>query len=429
MLIMFRVKNFTSFKDDVVLDLRKTQYREHLNHTFQSGDFELLKTVAIYGANASGKSNLISALSYFERFIQNQLFDEKKGFDSETDSDSEIRKTPSKPFLLAEPLAKEMEFEIIFSHNNNVYQYGYCIEETIICSEWLLINNETVFEREKENNNITFGKKYEKALKEYNRLREDRLYLAILDYFVTDKKIKSKINDFKEYFQKKFNIYFELIFESSVKGNPSIISYSKEFLKNENFRKKISEYIRKIDVGIKDIVIDEEIKTDKRTGEQVRNLLPRTIHNIYDLNGEVIGERAFDLKLESSGTLRFLSYIQEILRMIEMGGIFIIDELSSRLHPLLTKFIVDIFQSEINVSNAQLIFTTHDVSLMNRDQFRRDEVVIIDKNQMGISTLQSLADLGVRQDASFSKDYFNGKYGGIPIFDYYINPDNGDRNG
>ena len=141
----------------------------------------------------------------------------------------------------------------------------------------------------------------------------------------------------------------------------------------------------------------------------------KTVHPIYDENGKKIGKKVFDIYQESSGTVRFLSYIQYIVELIEDGGVFIVDELSSRLHPLLTKFIVDIFQSDLNKSNAQLIFTTHEVSIMNNNQFRRDEVAIVDKDVAGRSTLYTLSDLQIREDATFNKDYFKGKYGGIPI--------------
>ena len=103
--------------------------------------------------------------------------------------------------------------------------------------------------------------------------------------------------------------------------------------------------------------------------------------------------------------------------MIDKGGVFIVDEMSARLHPLLTKLIVDIFQASSN-TKAQLIFTTHDISLLNNNQFRRDEVVFVDKNEHGESSLYALSDLKVREDATFSKDYLQGKYGAIPIFNY-----------
>ena len=103
--------------------------------------------------------------------------------------------------------------------------------------------------------------------------------------------------------------------------------------------------------------------------------------------------------------------------MVDNGGVFIIDELTARLHPLLTKLIIDIVQSSSN-SNAQFIFTTHDTSILNKNQFRRDEVVFIEKNNREESSMFALSDLKVREDASFSKDYLQAKYGAIPIINY-----------
>jgi AAA15 family ATPase/GTPase len=122
----------------------------------------------------------------------------------------------------------------------------------------------------------------------------------------------------------------------------------------------------------------------------------------------------FELDMESSGTIRYFSFIQNILNIIENGGVFIVDEMSARLHPVLTKFIVDLFQGEKN-QEAQFIFTTHDISLMNRKQLRRDEIAFVEKNERGESSLYTLADIKARSDASFSKDYMSGKYGAIPM--------------
>ena len=118
--------------------------------------------------------------------------------------------------------------------------------------------------------------------------------------------------------------------------------------------------------------------------------------------------------MESSGTIRYFSFIQRIFNIIENGGVFIVDELSARLHPILTKFIVDVFEGKMN-QKAQLIFTTHDISLMNKDRLRRDEIAFVEKNVRGESSLYTLADVKARSDASFSKDYMSGKYGAIPV--------------
>ena len=135
---------------------------------------------------------------------------------------------------------------------------------------------------------------------------------------------------------------------------------------------------------------------------------------MYDLEGGIVGEEVFDIEDESSGTIRYMAFIRSFLDSINNGGVFIVDELTARLHPVLAKFIVDLYQNEYN-NKAQLIFTTHDVSLLNRDQFRRDEIAFVDKTVQGESTIYTMADLKVRSDASFLKDYLSGKYGAVPI--------------
>ena len=196
-----------------------------------------------------------------------------------------------------------------------------------------------------------------------------------------------------------------------------MIGLSKKLVSDIEYRKKVERYLRLIDVGIKRLDVQTELIFDEQTGRKRKEEVVRTVHNIYDEDGNAVGEKLFDLRQESTGTLRFLAYIQNIIEMIADGGVFIVDEMSARLHPLLTKLIVDIFCSSQN-QKAQLIFTTHDISLLNNNQFRRDEVVFVDKNERGESSLYALSDLRVREDATFHKDYLQGKYGAIPIFNY-----------
>lgn len=413
---MFRVKNFTSFHNEIVLDMRATNYTEHPSHVMEGkrNGLKLLKTIAVYGANASGKSNLISALSWFERYIFNQLFNElwdENQISKESDSTGNLR---IEPFLLVKDTDSEIEFEMIFSHDNTLFQYGFSISGPIIRNEWLLVNNESLFERSYKQP-IQFGKKYKSQLRDLEKYREDRLYLSVLDFFATGI-VKESIDCFKSFFQDRFNVFFELFLEPTIKGTVGMMGISKELVENESFRNKVAEYIRRIDVGIIDLIVEEERVQTRKGDTQVIPTI-KTVHEVYDHEGKPIGTTVFNLSRESTGTLRFLSFIQSILLLLENGGVFIIDELSARLHPLLTKFIVDMFQSTANTNNAQLIFTTHDTSILNKDQFRRDEILFVDKNRKGESVLYSLADIkSVRKDATYNKDYFNGKYGAIPIF-------------
>lgn len=413
MLIMFRVKNFASFKDEVVLDMRAMSYKDMKNHVLEAGKNKVVKTLAVYGKNASGKSNLISALYYFESFVYNQFFDAGNR-DDEVDLGDRMPNIKRSTFKLGVVVDDDSEFEIIFSCNDRTYQYGFVIHDIpeekkySIKEEWLFVDEKMVFDRQQDS--ISFGKKYENELKSIDKQRQDRLYIGVLDYFA-EGEVKNIVDEFKTYLKHKFNVHFELILEGSVKGIVSGVSFSKRIVEDEEYRKTIEKFIRVAGVGIVGLSIEEN--KDERTRER-NPYKVKTIHNVFDDNGKVVRQEKFELNMESSGTNRYLSFIQYILNIIEDGGVFIVDELSARLHPILTKFIVDLFQSKRN-KEAQLIFTTHDISLMNRKQFRRDEIAFVEKNQKGESTLYTLADIKARSDASFAKDYMAGKYGAIPV--------------
>ncbi|MHB8064924.1 MAG: AAA family ATPase, partial [Ruminiclostridium sp.] len=284
-----------------------------------------------------------------------------------------------------------------------------------VLNEWLFIDDKKVFER--TGTDLSFGSKYQRILNAYKKLPTERLYIAVLEYFLDEEAKKAVLSDFISFFSDEYNVFTEILFESTVKGLAGIVGLSKKLVSSKAYREKVENYLRLIDVGIKRLDVQTETILNERTGKKEKEKVVRTVHDIYDKNGNVVGEKLFDLRQESTGTLRFLAYIQNIIEMISRGGVFIVDEISARLHPLLTKLIVDIFCSSQN-KKAQLIFTTHDISLLNYNQFRRDEVVFVDKNERGESTLYALSDLKVREDATFSKDYLQGKYGAIPIFNY-----------
>lgn len=414
MLIMFKVKNFTSFKEEAILDMRATSYKQHPNHFLETHDgTKLLKTVAIYGANASGKSNFVAAMFFFEKFIFSQLYTKNETINTETFNKEFGPRL--EPFRLAEDKNKATEFDIIFTYNNKTMQYGFeCMDDEII-SEWYFIDNKKVFER--QYNKLTFGKTYDKYIKDYTKFSKERLYLSVLEYFLADKEKVIVLSDLLNFFKKEYDVYLEIFFESSIKHIVRTVNLNDRFLEDEEYRKKIEGYLVKIDVGIKGLCIEEKVYIDEKTNKEKKHKILKTKHDVFNSDNKVCGQVDFSLEQESTGTIRFLAYIQEVVNMVEEGGVLVIDEMSSRLHPLLTKLIIDIFQDSKN-TKAQLIFTTHDVSLLNNVQFRRDEVVFIDKNNRGESTLYSLSDLRVRDDATFNKDYMQGKYGAIPIFDY-----------
>ena len=414
MLLMFKVKNYTSFKNESILDMRATSYVQHPSHVIRVNDkLGLLKTTALYGANASGKSNLISAMFFFEQYIFSQFIN-KKDNEYFAFSDAGL-KMKLEPFTLSNDGNEASEFDIIFLRNGKQIQYGFECTPKEVLNEWLFIDDKKVFER--SGTELSFGSKYQKILGAYKKLPVERLYIAVLEYFLDDESKETVLGDFISFFDNEYNVFTEILFESTVKGLAGIVGLSQKLVRNKTFKEKVEHYLRLIDVGILRLDVQTETVVNERTGKKKKERVVRTVHNVYDEAGNVVGEKLFELQQESTGTLRFLMYIQNIIEMISRGGVFIVDEMSARLHPLLTKLIVDIFCSDQN-KKAQLIFTTHDISLLNYNQFRRDEVVFVDKNERGESELYALSDLKVREDATFSKDYLQGKYGAIPIFNY-----------
>lgn len=413
MLIMFKIRNFMSFKDEIKLDFRATSYIQHPTHVLEINDkLKVLKTTAIYGANASGKSNLISAMYFFEKYIFDQFISYHKTDNTEFDN---IFKTELDPFLLTDESNNVSEFEIIFSYNNKTIQYGFECTQNDVLSEWYYIDDNKVFERNEQK--VSFGSLYRNILKAYSKVTPARLYISVLEYFLNDAEKEFILKDFVDFFIKDYNVYLEIFFEVSIKKIGGMVSINDKILKDKKYRKKVESYLRQIDVGISGLDVQMKTVIDEKTGKEKENKVVKAIHKIYNSTGEVTGQQYFDLIQESTGTLRFLSYIQNVIDMTENGGVFIVDELSARLHPLLTKLIIDIFQASSN-KKAQLIFTTHDISILNKEQFRRDEVLFVDKDNMGVSKIYALSDLRVREDASFNKDYLQGKYGAIPIFNY-----------
>lgn len=414
MLLMFKVKNYTSFKNESILDMRATAYVQHPSHVISVNDkLGLLKTTAVYGANASGKSNLISAMFFFEQYIFSQFINKKNNAEfgtGETDMKMKLE-----PFTLSNSRNEASEFDIIFLRNGKQIQYGFECTPKEVLNEWLFIDDKKVFER--TDTDITFGSKYQKMLGAYKKLPAERLYIAVLEYFLDNDAREAVLSDFISFFTQEYNVFTEILFESTVKGLGGMVGLSRKLVANKVYRQKVEHYLRMIDVGIKRLDVQMETILNEQTGRKKKEKIVRTVHDVYDEAGNVVGEKLFDLQQESTGTLRFLAYIQNIIEMISKGGVFIVDEMSARLHPLLTKLIVDLFCSSQN-KRAQLIFTTHDISLLNFNQFRRDEVVFVDKNERGESSLYALSDLKVREDATFSKDYLQGKYGAIPIFNY-----------
>lgn len=387
MLVQFTVKNVLSFKEETVLDMTAINaYKEHECNLIHNGTKEkFLRVAAIYGANASGKSNLYMAMTYFQRIVVESL----NNVDDGTGTAIERFYVP----FSFEENEENSEFQIIEILDGYEYRYGFEYNAYCIVTEWLYRKNlktnrtTTIFERTTEK--VEFGASVRKECDVYKE--QLPIETLVLSFF---NKLKLKTDIYR-------NVYSGIMDTLVVPTNfcedtgileaflPKVIDHEKE---------KLVEFLSAIDTGIKDIIYDDSEKEVKFF----------TFHKGKD--GE---DYPLNLYFESEGTIKsIMLFIYARMAILNNRSIFV-DELNIKLHPLLLKFIIDLFYD--NNSMAQLIYTTHDTTLMDKKFFRRDQIWFVQKDEFGYSELSALSDFKVRSDASFEKDYLAGVYGGIPL--------------
>lgn len=236
-----------------------------------------------------------------------------------------------------------------------------------------------------------------------DKTRDNALFLSIVDSFngIIAKKIVREISEIWII----SGIFHDLLFEFTNTACDNI----------NNFKEEILDLIKKFDLGFDDFVVPK----DKELARQIKAY---TLHNKYDSQGNIIGNKQFNmLEHESSGTNKLFDLIAIIFVALKDGYTLVIDELDAKLHPILTRKIIDLFNDkETNPNNAQLIFATHDTNLLNTKTFRRDQIWFTEKDNSEASDLYSLVEFKeldgrkIRKDSSLEKDYINGRYGAIP---------------
>lgn len=366
----------------------------------KTGDYKLLKSAAIYGANSSGKSNLIKSLKFMQDTIINS---------SKLNSTDKLNVSP---FLLAEEnksLPSYFEIQLI-DWQHNYYRYGFELDNNKIHSEWLYQipeeskKEQALFLRNNEGIGVSDIFSEAKGLEE--RTRDNGLFLSVCDQFNVSKgkMVFSDINN------------IEIL--SGVNHEP-FTSMTNVLLKEET--KTTKEFFKNLQLGFTDIdlIIGERALIDKA----------RTTHNIYDRYGKTIGQQSFIItQSESAGTNKIFDMAGYILFTLKFGLPLVVDELDAKLHPLLTKKIIEMFHSpEINKKGAQLIFATHDTNLLGCDCFRRDQIWFTEKDEKEQTDLYSLVEFRdpdgakVRNDRNYEKDYIQGRYGAIPFIGDFSN--------
>ncbi|MDG5854916.1 AAA family ATPase [Clostridium beijerinckii] len=417
MLLQFTVKNFLSIKDEVTLSMvasKDSSFEDNLL-PYEDGKKikNALKSVVIYGANASGKSNILKALRFVKNFIKNS-HEMQQGI-----------KIQRKPFKLDNRCINEpSEFQIVFIHNDVKYLYGFSVTENEVIDEYLYYypngRQSIIFERERDEYKFTIDVERQSELK--NKFHsKNKLFIATESLWEYE---KAKVPF--EWLSSYLNIFI---------NHDRLENYTGGNMKeDENVNLLVKKYIKLADIGIDDInikarevedilnsgmlnLLSDDVKADVLKTLQNGNLLDiKMIHNIKDKDGNIINYE-FDIDEESDGTQKFFGLLGPWIDALLNGYTIVIDELDIRLHTLLVKKLIEMFlDPDVNKNNAQLIFTTHDTNLLDSDLLRRDQIWFTEKKEDKSTDLYSLYDFGgVRKSISIEKGYLQGKYGAIPV--------------
>lgn len=442
MLISFRTANFLSFNDEVEFSMLAGQPRQLPSHVIHHGEgrsqIDILKSAVIYGANASGKSNLIKAMDFARNIIVN-------GLKSETTFNKHFRLDPTN-------IDKPTKFEFEFKLDEKIYAYGFSIylASQKFKSEWLVevgkTTDKAIFEREVlENGQSKFkvhlkltGKIKTRFAVYQDDVMENQLFLTEL----SDKNFQ-EIEGFEVFSQTILWLKEGLVFvypNSKFSGLDFIGSRKeqKEIFCNylNHFKTGVSN-VSTFELSIDEVlgkfsskVIDNAISKLNRNG-QIITLIPQNknekISILRDEEGHVKfgrlvtkhndnkgNEIDFELEEESDGTRRILDLIP-ILSLNQQNKTFIIDEIDRSLHPELTRKLLEIFYTTTEGVESQLIVTTHESSLLDLNLLRRDEIWFAEKNEHGESHFYSLEEFKPRHDIELRKAYLLGRFGAIPF--------------
>lgn len=409
MLIQFCFENYKSFRDETILDLSATGISEQAQQVVRLGTEKrpaiekILPVAAIYGANASGKSNVLEAFRFMVEYVRHSF-----AYGGSLDDKTSKRSKPvRKPFLFDAAYAKAgSTFEVYFidtmSSAHRCYNYGFVLSEDGVAEEWLnskgiTVRNFTpVFYR--EGDEISYTGLDRKSQSLINAALNKETLIVSLGGMLKIQKLK---------------IVQDWFFNAAVVdfGEPMENAFRARMIPNgfdqPEVQAQVVDYLSKFD--------------DSIIGFRVEKVAERDTYNIWTVHRQHDGTVELPLEEESAGTLKMFALYPEMVEALSHGGVLMVDELNARLHPLLVRNIVQTFLDPVrNPAHAQLIFTTHDAWQLADHLLRRDEIWFTEKDSDGASSLYSLAEFvdadgdKIRKDESYVKNYLLGKYGAVP---------------
>lgn len=421
MLLEFSCANFRSIHKVCTLSMvaQKITDEPKNNIAYINNKLNVLKTAAIYGANSSGKSNVLNAFAAMIWHIMHSV------------SLNEGDELFYEPFKLSSTQIKPTYYEARYILNNQIYRYGFEHNNTKIISEWLYTSpignkkEQVLFVRNEDGIGVN-EKTFPEGIDKEENTVENRLFLSLCAQ-LNGSLSKQIIEKFRT-----FNVI------SGINSN-NYESYSKIMLHKhlEGYEDAISFY-KNIDLGFKSIeTMEKEVDipenlpyylkkglTSKFKGKKSIEL--QSEHNVYDKNGNIVNTVLFNFdEAESEGTKKLIQLSGPIFDTLNRGLVLCVDEIDAKMHPLISQFIVNLFNDpEKNTKNAQLIFTTHDTHLLSSKMLRRDQIWFTEKDATEQTDLYNMMDIELpdgskpRSDANYKRNYIAGRYGAIP---YIIN--------
>lgn len=415
MIVQIRFKNFKSFRDEQVLSMvassDKTMLEENTNLEPALGKQRLLRSAVIYGANASGKSNATEVFAFLRTFVS-------KSADKPVDAD-----IPVEPFQLKKSTAKSpSEFEVIFVNHGVRYQYGFSADRKRIHSEWLIAYPKGLpqkwFERASKSSDTKPEWYFGPQLKgEKERLasltRPDVLFLAVAAKF-NHVQLSSVHHWFRQHLR-----------AIQADDETHLLYTAEQLEKDDRYRQQIRRLLAFADLGIVDVSAKPSTTFPDEMPQEIRDLIVKTgghWSGAYDIQFRHRSKEAdeneptFPMEIESKGTQRLFCLSGLWINALHRGYTLAVDELGSSLHPILVKELVRMFHDrKLNSRDAQLIFNTHDTTLLDSTIFRRDQIWFAEKDNSGASHLYPLLDFSPRKAEALGKSYLRGRYGAVPL--------------
>ena len=411
MLIEFEVKNFRSIRDAVALSMAAGGGDELADtNTFASGvasPAHLLRSAAVYGPNGSGKTSLVHALHTMQEIIRNSAKDRQRD-----------EPLPVTPFLLdVRGRDRPSEFEATFIQNGVRYQYGFAATPERVTEEWLLAFPKGRPQRwiDRSHNAGTqsdgwgsmtklLGTESEKDLWK-SATRSNALFLSTAVLLNNE-----QLRPIYEWFSKTLKLIGP--------GGRLPPSHSRFLCKRPEARQAVLSFLKTADIDVDDIVVEEEKEQveepqDARDRHRRRRFKLPPVHFAYQLKDQSM--QSLEWEAESDGTRKLFAYAAPVMETLREGSVLVVDELHSHLHPQLVKFLVELFHSpEIDTANAQLVFTTHDTSILDKQLFRRDQIWFCERRKRATQLLR-LTEFSPRKgEENFERRYLSGRYGALP---------------